>query len=127
MHIKISPSAADTNLSIQVSTSMTSLIYEGNIAELDNASKTIIKERIMELRVSALFYGDANSTLAAILAGSKAMKKLILDGVPLSGKGQVSPKLLETLKIMKAACKKKNIELWKENFEVGNGKVDLEK
>jgi hypothetical protein len=68
-----------------------------------------------------------NGTLAAILAGTKAMKKLVLDGVGLSAYGQGLFECLETLRIAKAACQKKNIELWQENFDVGNGKVDLEK
>jgi hypothetical protein len=58
-------------------------------------------------------------------AKSEAMKKVILDGINLRVEDQVGPKFLETLKVMKAACKKKDIELWKENFYVGNGKVDF--
>jgi hypothetical protein len=55
------------------------------------------------------------------------MKKVILDGSNVNVADQAKPQLLETLEAIKAVCKKKEIELWKENFEVGNGKVDLEK
>jgi hypothetical protein len=129
MHMKGWPSVEDMNLSIQVSTSMTSLsIYEGYIAELDNASETVIKERIVEFKVIAWpHHESADVALAAILDGSKAMKKVILDGVHLQREDQAKPRFLETFKTVKEACKKKNIELWKEKFEDGNGKVDLEK
>jgi hypothetical protein len=54
-------------------------------------------------------------------------KKLILDGVNLRVEDQAKHQVLETIKIVKEACKKKGVELWRENFDVGNGKVDLEK
>jgi hypothetical protein len=113
---------------IQASTSITSLsIYEGNIGGLDDASETVIKEQIIEFRVTMSIAASRDSTVAAIINGSKVMRKVILDGLELHVEQQVIPKLLETLKVVKAACKKKNIELWKENFDVGNGKVDLHK
>jgi hypothetical protein len=119
---------ADLGVLIQESTSITFLsLCESDIAKLDDASKTVIKERIMELSVRTLSYADADSTLAAILDGSKAMKKVILDGDSLSLEDQVAAKFHATLKVVKETCKKKDIELWKANFEVGNGKVDLEK
>jgi hypothetical protein len=118
---------ADLGILIQQSTSITSLsIREAPIVELDDASKTIIKERIVDFRLLASAYGETGgSTLTTIISGSKAMKKVILDGFYLSVSEQVRPKLLGTLEVVKEACKKKQIELWKENFEVGNGKVDL--
>jgi hypothetical protein len=95
---------------------------------LNDASKTIIKERIVDFRLFGSAYGETGgSTLVTIIAGSKVMKKVILDGVNLNAADQGRPKLLQTLKIVKEACKKKKVELWKENFDVGNGKVDLEK
>jgi hypothetical protein len=54
------------------------------------------------------------------------MKKVIVDGFNLSVEDQVKPRYLEKLKSVMEACKKKKIELWKENFKVGNGKVNLE-
>jgi hypothetical protein len=118
-----------TNPLIQGSTSLTSLaLFEALMSGLDDASKTVIKERIVEFRLSASPYCDpGGSTLGSIIAGSKAMKRVILDGAYLRAKYQVGAGFLETLKIVQEACKKKEIELWKENFDVGNGKVDLEK
>jgi hypothetical protein len=120
---------ADLGILIQQSTSITSLsLNETRIVDLDDASKTLIKERIVEFRLLVMGYDNSGgSTLTTIIPGSKAMKKVILDGVYLSVSEQRRPKLLATVKGAKAACKKKNIELWKENFEVGNGKVDLDK
>ena len=125
----VSGSVADLGILIQQSTSITSLsIREGHIVELDDASNTVIKERIVDFRLLATVYGETGgSTLASMIDGSKAMKKVILDGSLLSVERQVQPKFLGTLKVVKEACKKKKIELWRENFEVGNGKVDLEK
>jgi hypothetical protein len=120
---------ADINLLIQASTSITSLsIREAQIVDLNDASKTVIQEQIVEFGLQVLAYGHgSDSTLTTIIPGSKAMKKVILDGINLGVEDQVGPKFLETLKVVKEACKKKKIELWKENFDVGNGKVDLEK
>jgi hypothetical protein len=121
-------SVADLSIPIQQSTSITSLsIRDGHIGELDDASKTAIKEKIVDLRLwVAGLTNISDSGLATTIAGSKAMKKVILSG-HLHVEGHVELNLLETLRVMKAACKNKGIELWKENFEIGNGKVDLEK
>jgi hypothetical protein len=122
-------SVAELGILIQQSTSITSLsIREGAIVELDDASKTVIKEKIVEFRSQVSKYGaSSDSALTTIIDGSKVMKKVILDGIHLSVADQVKPKFLATLKVVKEACKKKKIESWKENFDVGNGKVDLEK
>ncbi len=129
LHVVGAGSMADLSIPIQQSTSITSLsIRYGHIGELDDASKTAIKEKIVELRLwVAGLTNISDSGLATTIAGSKAMRKVILDAFYLSLAAQVGPRFLETLKVVKAACKKKNIELWKETFEVGNGKVDLEK
>jgi hypothetical protein len=119
----------DFRILVQEPTSLTSLsIREYEITALDDTTMTIIKEKTVELRVIALAYGNtiANNTLAAILCGSKAMKKLILNGVQLGPATPMQLDFLETLKIVKDVCKKKKIELWKENFDAGNGKVNLE-
>jgi hypothetical protein len=120
---------ADLGLFIRESTSITSLaLREIEIAQLDDESRAIIEEKILEFRVTAWPYGGSgDSILAAILDASKAMKKVILDGVSLGSADQLKPRFLETLNFAMAACKRNEIELWKENFEVGNGKVDLEK
>jgi hypothetical protein len=125
----VSGSVADLGILIQQSTSITSLsIREGRIVDLNDASKTVIKERIVEFRLIFVACDEpGDSTLTTIIAASKVMKKVILDGINLGVEDQVGPKFLETLKVVKEACKKKKIELWKENFDVGNGKVDLEK
>jgi hypothetical protein len=129
LHIRAVNDGTDLASLIQASTSITSLsIYEGDNVRLDDASKTVIKERIVEFRSQVSKYGaSSESALTMIIDGSKVMKKVILNGIHLRLADQVGPRFLETLKVVKAACKKKNIELWKENFEVGNGKVDLEK
>jgi hypothetical protein len=124
----VSGSVADLGILIQQSTSITSLsIREGHMVHLDDSSKTVIKQRIVEFRLLVMEYGnESDSTLTTIIAGSKVMKKLILDGVNLRGEDQAKHQVLESIKIVKEACKKKKIELWKENFKVGNGKVNLE-
>jgi hypothetical protein len=119
---------ADFNLSIQDSTSITSLaLDEQLIVHLDDASKTVIKEQIVEFGLIISMFNNSNSILTAIIAGSKVMKKVILDGVNLGVEDQSRYQVRGPIQIVKEACKKKGIDLWKENFEVGNGKVDLEK
>jgi hypothetical protein len=128
LQVVVASSAADLRTLIQQSTPITSLsLYELDMVGLDDASKTVIKERIVEFRSQVSKYGaSSDSALTTIIDGSKVMKKVILDGIHLSVEYQVEAKLLGTLKVVKEACKKKKVELWKENFEVGNGKVDLE-
>jgi hypothetical protein len=120
-------SIADINLLIQASTSITSLaLVETLMSGLNDASKTILKERIVVFRFLASIYGEAGgSILASMIDGSQGMKKVVLDGGNLNVAHQLKPRLLETLKVVTAACKKKEIELWKKNFDAGNGKVDL--
>jgi hypothetical protein len=120
--------ATDLGILIQESTSITFLsLHELDIVKLDDASETVIKEQIVEFGLQVLHYGYiSDSTVAAILAGSKVTKKVILDGSLLSVADQVTAQLLETLKVVKEACKKKKIELCKENFDVGLG-LDLAK
>jgi hypothetical protein len=129
LHIGYMGQFSDMNPLIQGSTSITSVaLHEMLMSGLNDASKTILKERIVVFRLLPSICGAAGgSILASMIDGSKVMKKVILDGVCQSVADQGRPKLLETLKIVKEACKKKEIELWKENFDVGNGKVDLEK
>jgi hypothetical protein len=129
LYVRGSHSSAELDHFIRQSTSISSLrIREGDIPRLDDASRTVIKERIVEFKVIVWPHNESGDVaLAAILDGSKAMKKVILDGVHLQREDQARPRFLETFKIVKEACKKKNIELWKEKFEDGNGKVDLEK
>jgi hypothetical protein len=128
LHVRSVPHIADTNTLIQGSTSITSLALNETLTTgLDDGSKTVIKERIVELRLIVLAYGFGYSTLVSMIDGSKAIKKVILDGIYLGLVDQSNPKILETLKVVKDACKKKKVELWKESFDVGNGKVDLEK
>jgi hypothetical protein len=128
LQVAAAKSAADVGMLVQQSTSVTSFsIRESRIVDLDDASKTVIQERIIEFRLLFTSWKSTNgSTLASMIDGSRAMKKVTLDGVNLLVGEQMGPKFLETLKVVKEACKKKKIELWKENFYVGNGKVDLE-
>ncbi len=98
-----------------------------DIRRLNEASRTAIKETILELRLQLRHGESSDSTLTAIITGSKAMKKVILDGLYPLVEDEVEPQLLEPLKVVKEACKKKDVELWKKDFDDGNGKVDLEK
>jgi hypothetical protein len=129
LRVSRTSSAGEIRIFIQESTSLTSLsITEYEVTALDDMTMTIIKEKIVEFKVTAVSFGDSpNINLAAILDGSKAMKKVIFDAIKMSAADEVTPRILQTLGVMKAACKKKEFELWKENFKVGNGKVDLDK
>ncbi len=59
------------------------------------------------------------------LIGSCIMlKKLIIEGSRLSIVEETCPKMTEVMRSLKKVCKKKKIELWKEEFSV-NGRVEL--
>jgi hypothetical protein len=51
------------------------------------------------------------------------MKKVIVDGSDASSYWST---VYKTMNILVPVCKKAEVDLWKENFEAGNGKVDLD-
>jgi hypothetical protein len=63
------------------------------------------------------------TALSAVISGSRALKKVIVDGSKSSDYGE---SVNHTMNILVPVCKKAKVELWKENFKVGNGKVDLD-
>jgi hypothetical protein len=65
---------------------------------------------------------DDQTALSAIVSGSRVMTKVIVDG---SKSFKYGITVDYTMNILVPVCKKAKVELWKENFEVGNGKVDL--
>jgi hypothetical protein len=54
---------------------------------------------------------------------SESIKKIILDGLELSVEQEEVEKVIELVDLVRLECKRKQIELWKENFVV-NGKVE---
>jgi hypothetical protein len=131
LHLRISNGVfiGDSCNLIQTSTSITSLsLHEMDMVHLDDASKTVIKERVLEWRVEVVAYGSrSDNMLMSVINGSKVMKKVILDACFLNTEQQALSIVQRTLRITKAACQEKKIEFWRENFDVGNGKVSLEK
>jgi hypothetical protein len=93
------------------------------IGDLNSDTQAIIRDRIEELRI-VIGYNPRSvpHTLSAIITGSRVMKKVIVDGSKSSGYGE---SVSDTMKILVPICKKAKVELWKEKFKVGNGKVDL--
>jgi hypothetical protein len=51
------------------------------------------------------------------------MKKVIVDG---SESSRHRATVDATMNVVIPVCKQAKVELWKENFQVGNGKVDLD-
>lgn len=109
------------------STSITSLsLQESDFAQLDARSGETIKGSIVEWRIVASGDGDSGiPKLVEIIAASKVLKKIILDGSTLTMVEEGKRRMVKTVRALKKACKQKKIELWKENFYVDNGKVDL--
>jgi hypothetical protein len=95
------------------------------IRNLNSDTQVIIRDRIEELRI--LIRGassrDPHTALSAIITSSRVMKKVILDGYKLSSYGVT---VNHKMNILVPVCKKAKVALWKENFKVGNGKVDLD-
>lgn len=87
-------------------------------------TQAIIRDRIEVLRVviGLSFSSTERTNASAIISGSRVMKKVILDGSKSDLKKAV---LGHTIKTLLPVCREAKVELWKENFEVGNGKVDF--
>jgi hypothetical protein len=62
------------------------------------------------------------TALSAVISGSRVLKKVIVDGSNLSHYRGLLDRLM---RILVPVCDKAKVELWKEKFKVGNGKVDL--
>jgi hypothetical protein len=95
------------------------------IGNLNSDTQAIIRDRIEELRIVIDYNpgSDQHIALSAIISGSRVMKKVTVDGSKSSDYGD---SVSHTMNILVPVCKKAEVQLWKENFEVGNGKVDLD-
>jgi hypothetical protein len=91
---------------------------------LNFESHNIIKERLEVMRIRLGSGGCDLSKLVECIAGSKALKKVILDGLTPTDATKRANRITELKRVVEACKKKKTVELWKENFTV-NGKVDL--
>ena len=94
------------------------------IGKLDLDSRAKIQADIEGLciRFENMPGSDQQTAVCAIISGSRAMRKVILDGT----KSRPHGKTLGTLtSILVPVCKKAKVELWKENSHGENGKVDL--
>jgi hypothetical protein len=97
------------------------------IHELDAAGLSIIKDRILTLRICipldcSLF---KKKRLLNVISGSRVLKEVILFGKRRNTEHATGLRLLSFVRSLKAACLKKDIELSKENFTSDNGKVEL--
>jgi hypothetical protein len=121
------PHALYSSALLLASTSVTSLsLQESDVAQLDARSGATIKGRIVEWRIVASGDGDSGiPKLVEIIAGSKVLKKIILDGSTLTMVEEGKRRIVKTVRALKKACREKKIGLWKENFYLDNGKVDL--
>jgi hypothetical protein len=90
--------------------------------DLDSRAKIQAKIEGLCIRFENPPGSDQQTAVCAIISGSRAMKKVILDG----SKSRPHGKTLCTLtNILVPVCKKAKVELWKENCHGENGKVDL--
>jgi hypothetical protein len=109
---------------LSASTSLASLsISDYNLLRLDDVSYTIIKDRVEVFRVLS-GHGMDVTRIVECIAGSKVMRKVILDGIP-STHVCARARIAELKRVVEACEKKNTVELWKENFTV-DGKVDLD-
>lgn len=70
--------------------------------------------------ITPLSYDD----LINLVDGCIMIKKLIIEGSRLSIVEETCPKMTKVMRLLNKVCKKKKIELWKEEFSV-NGRVEL--
>jgi hypothetical protein len=98
-----------------------------SIAEFSSESRSLAKDRVEILRVIVERKHSGNrASLIEIIKGSKRMERVILDGRTLRTSN--SPEIRRMVDLMNAlipVCKKKGVELWRENF-IANGKVNLD-
>ncbi len=95
------------------------------IGKLNLDTQAIIRDKIEELRIiiDGISCSDPQNALSAIVNGSRVIKKVIVDGSKSSSYGAT---MTRTMKTLVPVCKKAKVELWKENFKAGNGKVDVD-
>jgi hypothetical protein len=120
---KLPPSIAQC-VTLSTSLKILSLALHA-IACLNSDTQAIIRDRIEILRIVILGTSSANphTALSAIVSGSRVIKKVIVDGSHSSRHGATVD---TAMNIVIPMCKKAKVELLRENFEVGNGKVDLD-
>jgi hypothetical protein len=93
------------------------------IVHLNSDTQAIIGDRIEVLRVVIDVPPVSAQKLSGIISGSRVMKKVILDG----SKSSRDWATVDTWKrTLVPVCKKAKVELWNEDFEADNGKVDLD-
>jgi hypothetical protein len=94
------------------------------IGNFNRDTQAIIRDRIEVFRIviDSISSNNDQTALSAIIGGSRVMKKVILDGSKLNHDWGLLDKLM---RILVPVCDKAKVELWKEKFKVGNGKVDL--
>jgi hypothetical protein len=98
------------------------------IETLHADTQAIIQNRIESLRIEIGPFDpwserNAGPVLNAIISGRRVLKKVILDG---EAGGDHHGDVDRFVPRIVPSCKKANVELWKENFEAGNGKVNLD-
>ncbi len=111
-------------LSLSTSLELLSLSLD-TIGHLGLHTQAIIRERIEVLRIfiDNRLRIDALVVTSAIISGNRVMKKVIVDGSRSSRCKEVVDCPVTSLV---PVCKEADVEIWKENFKVGNGKVDLD-
>jgi hypothetical protein len=95
------------------------------IGDFNSDTQAIIRERIEIFRIviNGISSNNDQTILSAVIGGSQVMKKVILDGSKSRPDGRSMDRLM---KILITTCDTAKVELWQENFQTGNGKVDLD-
>jgi hypothetical protein len=88
----------------------------------------MMKQRITTLELTWSEFVKVAEELINTIDGSEGevMKKIILDGLFVTGGSERDLHVTELVGRVKPGCKKKGIELWRKNFRTNNGKVDLD-
>ncbi len=119
------PDTADECAPLSTSLTLISLDLDA-FANLHPATRAIIRDRIEVLciEMNVIFGRNERINAGDIISGSRVMKKVVLNGL----KSHRCHKLLfdQFMEDLLPVCRKAKVELWKEHFEVGNGKVDLD-
>jgi hypothetical protein len=100
------------------------LSHEGNLHCMSAEDRAAIVERVRYLRIEPFVdYDQDHDFLMEIIENSQVLERLTLDGTQFYEADEAEDE--DLMRLAKAACSIRGVDLWRENFPHGNGRVDL--
>lgn len=100
------------------------LSHEDNLHFMSAKDRAAIGERVRYLRIEPYVdYDQDHDFLMEIIDNSQVLERLTLDGTQFYEIHEAEDE--DMMRLTKAACSIRGVDLWRENFPYGNGRVDL--